>query len=209
MASIPLYYHSVCVTNLLMRTIFALALFLAPFTALAFGPCNQTSPEGVSYLPSVRACGGKAAIVTFGKYVNAFSAVVRDCNNNDRDPCNKGVTSCASNYSSPFKAQKVLSGVIKSKGHNKSAKIFCLKESGSSNIYKLVRRMTIKLRNPVTSPSHVLKICLSSRTTAKNSIKIVSTHSPRSISSIGYSAVCKNQSYLACSTTYKAICPQY
>jgi hypothetical protein len=134
-----------------IKKIIAFIAFILPFSALAFGPCTDSVPEGVSYLSSIAACGGNAAVVIYGQYFSAFSAVTRNCNNNDRDPCNKGSTSCAPNYSSPSKAQKFFNTVIESKGHQKNARIFCPKEAGSSEVHKLVRRSIIKRIDPMRS----------------------------------------------------------
>ena len=48
--------------------------------------CWQDVSKDVSYRPSVEACGGNAAIITRGRYLNAFSVVVRDRDNKDRWP---------------------------------------------------------------------------------------------------------------------------
>lgn len=193
----------------LLSTVAVIAFLASP--SFAFGPCTNAFPDGVSYLPSVPACRGKAAIAVYGKFINTFSAVVRDCNNDDRDPCNKGPKSCGSNFSSPYKAQSIVNAKIQRAGSERiqSARLFCLKERGDSAIYKLVRRITIKLVDPVRKPSDVAKICLKTRTSAVRPLTILETGAPRSIASTGYSAVCKSQPYLACSVSYANICPSY
>ncbi len=187
----------------------SIALLLFVPSAMAFGPCKSKMPVGISYLPEVEVCGGKAAIVLTGKYYGSFSAVVRDCNNNDRDPCHPGVGSCGTNQSSPFKVQKVVNAVVLDGGKTKRARIQCLKEKGDSEVYKLVRRTTIKLRNPIRSDKDIVKICLRSRIKAVNDVQIVSTSTERPASNEGYNSACKTQGYLNCDYSYQAICPQY
>ena len=177
--------------------------------ALAFGPCSYNMPQEVSYLPEVPACGGNAAVIVRGRYYNAFSIVVRDCNNNDRDPCHTDAQSCGTNQSSPFKTQKVVVARVLRNRKTSLAKIHCLKERGSSEVYKLVRRITIKLRNPARSPYDIAKICLRTRTIALHPVEIISVLSERKSPLFGYSAVCSTQGYLNCSIAYADICPNY
>jgi hypothetical protein len=47
--------------------------------AYAFGPCQARMPVNMSYMPSMQVCNGKAAMVVSGKFYNAFSIVLRDC----------------------------------------------------------------------------------------------------------------------------------
>jgi|GEM_PF-5331584 len=158
-------------------------------------------PAGVSYLPSVSQCDGKAAIVLSADLKNSFSVVVRACDNGDRDPCYNylGERSCGTNASSPFKVQKTIDAIIERQGVQSSAKIHCLKETGSSKVYKMVRRLTIKRVNPVRNPSRdVYKICLPSRTRAFNDITIVSTGNEKLAGNTGFNAACLSQKYLGC-----------
>lgn len=167
-------------------------------------------PEGMSYLPSVPVCNGKAAVVLAGRYFNSFSVVVRDCNNNDRDPCHTHIGSCGTNQSSPFKVQKIYQATILDKGRKKRAKVHCLREAGNSNVYKLVRRITVKLRNPAPRPQDIAKVCLRTRTRAVRAVTIVSTWGGRAVGSAdGYTAACRTQGYLNCSIEYEDICPKY
>lgn len=191
--------------------LFVAAFFLSFGTSsvFAFGPCSPVFPEGLSYLPAAEQCGGDAAVVVWGRYRRAFSVVVRDCNNNDRDPCNKSEASCASNDSSPFKANKILSARIMRKNKEIPARVFCLNEPGTSEVYKLVRRITIKLRNPVRSDADVAKICLRTRVNAVRAVEILSSALEQKVGKNGYSAVCEAQPYLNCSIAYADICPQY
>ncbi len=188
-----------------------LVVCLSPTASFAFGPCSKVVPDGVSFLPSVRECGGKAAVAVYGKFKNSYSVVVRDCNNDDRDPCNKGPESCGSNFSSPYKAQKIVPVKLQKVGTSRvqPGKLFCLKERGNSEIYKLVRRITIKLVNPVRKPADLPKICLSSRTKATRPVTILESGSARSVASTGYTPVCDSQRYLACDISYANICPKY
>lgn len=192
--------------------IIAVGLILLLSTpSFAFGPCSNIVPEGVSFLPSVDECGGKAAVAVYGKFKNSYSVVVRDCNNDDRDPCNKGASSCGSNFSSPYKSQKIVPVKLQKVGSNRlqAGRLFCLKERGDSAVYKLVRRITIKLVNPVRRPADLPKICLKSRTKATRPVTIVESAAARNIASTGYTSVCKTQRYLACDVSYANICPQY
>jgi hypothetical protein len=191
---------------LLVLSVFA----VSTSTAFAFGPCMPYMPTGMSYLPSVPVCNGKAAIVLSGKYFNSFSAVVRDCNNNDRDPCHTNVGSCGTNASSPFKVQAKYEARIKEGKKTKRARINCLKEAGDSYVYRLVRRITVKLRNPARLPSDIAKVCLKTRTKAVRPVEILSTWGGRSVLGLeGYTPACRTQGYLDCSLAYADICPTY
>jgi hypothetical protein len=198
-------------SSILLGALAAIFGVLMAANAYAFGPCTDRVPDGLSYLPSVQACGGRAAIVVYGKFRNSFSAVVRDCNNDDRDPCNKGPQSCGSNFSSPYKAQSIVPVRLQRVGSTRvqAGRLFCLKERGDSEVYKLVRRMTIKLVDPVRKPSDVAKVCLKTRTRAVRPVRIVDVAPARSIASTGFSAVCESQRYLACNISYERICPRY
>ena len=195
----------------MLSTKYVLPLYLVtiPNLAFAFGPCTNDFPKEISWLPNVTECGGKAAVVVFGEFYKSFSVVVRDCNNDDRDPCNKGPSSCGSNASSPYKAQSIIRAKVKQGTRVRDARLFCLKESGDSEIYKLVRRITIKLKDPVTSSKDVAKVCLKTRVRAVNKVEIISTSVSKDISSTGYSRVRAAQPYLACSVKYEDICPSY
>ena len=173
--------------------------FALPQSAHAFGPCTRSFPDNVSYIPELNECGGKAAIILSGSLKNAFSVVVRACDNGDRDPCYKNADSCGTNYSSPFKVQQTIPATINREGKVSSATIHCLKEKGNSSVYRMVRRMTIKRVNPVRDTSKdVLKICLSSRIRAFNPVTIVSTGTPSGVGNTGYNAACATQKYLGC-----------
>lgn len=191
--------------------IFVAAAFsaLSGQVAHAFGPCTNAFPEGLSYSPSVEACDGKAAVILFGPLRNSFSAVVRDCNNNDRDPCHSGEKSCATNASSPFKAVKIVRGKVLRNDRQYDATIHCMRERGDSEVYKLVRRITVKKVNPVRKSSDVLKVCLRTRTSPVRPVTIVSTTSFRIPGNTGFNNACSTQGYLNCSIAYSDVCPAY
>jgi hypothetical protein len=155
-------------------------------------------------------CDGKAAIILSQSLRNSFSVVLRACDNGDRDPCYKNADSCGTNASSPFKVQKTIQATINREGEIMPAKIFCLKERGDSNVYRMVRRMTIKRVNPVRNPTKDLfKICLSSRIRARNPVTIVSTGTISGVGNTGYNASCATQRYLGCdiNAAVNRICP--
>lgn len=187
-----------------------LACFGLAQSAYAFGPCSRLFPDDVSYLPELNECGGKAAIILADTLKNSFSVVVRMCDNGDRDPCNKGLNSCGTNASSPFKVQKKIQAVINREGTLYPATIHCLKERGDSTVYRMVRRMTIKRVNPVrNTATDVLKICLPSRTRARNPVTIVSTGRVTRPGNTGYTPACDTQKYLGCdlNAALNKICP--
>ena len=189
-----------------------LVVLLVSANLFAFGPCDKVFPDGVSYSPSETLCDGKAAIIVYGKFANSYSAVVRDCNNDDRDPCHKTAKTCAANSASPYKAQTVWKAVIfdPRKNIERKGQVFCLKERGDSQVYKLVRRITIKLQNPISNPNQIAKICLNTRTKAVRPVTILSTYGFKDRRGVGYSAnVCRTQGYLNCNISYSKICPKY
>lgn len=178
--------------------------------AYAFGPCSRVFPEDVSYIPELNECGGKAAIILSDKLKNSFSVVVRACDNGDRDPCYRNADACGTNASSPFKVQKTIEATINREGTLYPATIHCLKERGDSSVYRMVRRLTIKRVNPVRDVNKdVFKICLSSRTRARNPVNIVSTGRVSGVGSTGYNASCATQKYLGCdlNAVLARVCP--
>jgi hypothetical protein len=183
---------------------------VSPRNALAFGPCATTFPKEVSYIPELAQCGGKAAIILSGKLKNAFSVVVRACDNGDRDPCHKNADSCGTAQSSPFKVQKTIDARIMQGGEEVPAKIHCLKEKGTSSVYRMVRRLTIKRVDPVRNPrTDVFRICLPSRIRARNPVVITRTGAVVKAGGTGYNANCRTQHYLGCDLdeALKRICP--
>ncbi len=174
-------------------------------SAQAFGPCLKKMPKEVSYIPKLAQCGGKAAVVVAGSFYNSFSIVARDCANGDRDPCHRQIGGCGTNASSPFKVQKIINASVVPLGAGPKveavpANIHCLKEAGDSLVYKLlVRRITIKLRNPARNPNDIAKICLPSRAKAINPIEIRRVGAARGINdSLGITRACYTQGYLNC-----------
>lgn len=127
------------VFTLMTSLLIILAPTISPAKASAAQPaCMQRVPPTVKYRPSLPQCGGKAAVILSGKYLRAFSVVVRDHKGNDRDPLNP---ECAENLCSPFKEHHRL--------RLSGANVHCLGASGDSQVYKTVRRVTIKKTNPV------------------------------------------------------------
>lgn len=120
----------------------------------------------VQYRPSVKQCGGNAAVVLSGRYIHAFSVVVRDRVNRDRFPSWPGFNGCSQSQfeaglskCSAFKVQKVLA--VSSKNGN--AEVHCLGASGYSKLFRAVTRMTIKLKDvPGSSSDPLERLCLSS-----------------------------------------------
>jgi hypothetical protein len=131
-----------------------------------FKPCVCPSQvtKAVQYRPAVKECRGNAAIILSRKYLNAYSAVVRDYENKDRWPP-QGVNGCSSyerdilglNKCSVFKVQKVV-GV---EDENDDAEIQCLGASGYSTLFRRVSRITIKLRDvPNSNADPLERLCL-------------------------------------------------
>jgi hypothetical protein len=135
----------------------------------AFKPCVCAADvsRDMIYRPAVRECNGNAAIALFGRYRNAFSAVVRDRENKDRwPPAGSGFGGCSfeeanavapPNSCSAFKAQEVLRvGSGRSVG-----RIHCLGASGFSTIFSRVARVTIKIADdPTSSNDPIARLCL-------------------------------------------------
>lgn len=134
--------------------------------------CARDVTKLVQYRPAVRECGKKAAIILSGRYLNAFSAVVRDYENKDRWPA-AGANGCtayerdvlALNKCSVFKTQKVI-GVENDKG---DAHVLCLGASGYSKLFSRVRRITVKLADvPNSSNDPIARLCLKGPTKPLN-----------------------------------------
>lgn len=132
----------------------------------AFKPCvcPRDVTAKVQYRPSVKECGGAAAIILSGKYLSAFSAVVRDYENKDRWPVN-GTSGCTPyethvlglNKCSVFKVQKTV-GV---EDPTADAEIHCLGASGYSTLFRRVTRITIKIADiPGTTDDPLARLCL-------------------------------------------------
>ena len=126
--------------------------------------CPSNVSKLVQYRPAVRECRGRAAIILSRKYLNAYSAVVRDVENKDRWPP-QGVNGCSSyerdvlglNKCSVFKVQKVI-GVEDAVA---DAEIHCLGASGYSSLFRRVSRITIKLKDvPNSNEDPLERLCL-------------------------------------------------
>lgn len=131
-----------------------------------FAPCvcAKDVSRRVQYRPSVKECGGNAAIILSGKYVDVFSVVVRDWENKDRWPV-EGVNNCTAferdtlglNKCSVFKVQKVI-GASHPKG---DAEVHCLGASGYSPLFRRVVRITAKLQDvPGSNKDPLERLCL-------------------------------------------------
>jgi len=122
--------------------------------------CVPPVPE-VGYRPSLFECNGNAAILLRGSFRSAYSVVVRrDGQFNDRDPLNP---SCATNRCSPFKVQKRI--------ELPEYEVNCLGETGYSDNYTQVNRISIKFRADISNaldPSQFQQYCLNSRTSDLN-----------------------------------------
>ena len=130
--------------------------------------CWQDATKRVMYRPSVRECGGKAAIILHGTYAGAFSAVLRNRENADRIPnpaiqtvngCTKALASSAAppNKCSLFKAQKV----IKTSDDRGNVAVHCMGTKGTSSFGMTARRITIKLADvPNATTDPLVRVCL-------------------------------------------------
>ena len=126
--------------------------------------CAKDVSNLVQYRPAVKECGGKAAIVLSGKYLDVFSVVVRDNQNKDRWPA-EGINGCSEferdtlglNKCSAFKVQKII-GVSNRQGE---AAVHCLGASGYSPLFKNVVRITAKLADvPNANTDPLERLCL-------------------------------------------------
>lgn len=140
----------------------------------AFKPCvcPKDVTKLVQYRPAVKECKGRAAIILSGKYLNSYSAVVRDYENKDRWPP-QGINGCSAferdtlglNKCSAFKVQEVLP--IENEAAD--AEIHCLGASGYSTLFKKVSRITIKLADiPGSNSDPLVRLCLAGSTEALN-----------------------------------------
>jgi hypothetical protein len=133
----------------------------------AFKPCvcPKDVPTLVQYRPSVRECGGNAAIILSGKkYMSIYSVVVRDWENKDRWPP-QGANGCTSyetnvlglNKCSVFKVQQILSA----ENEVRDAEVHCLGASGYSPLFNRVSRMTAKFKDiPNSTADPLARWCL-------------------------------------------------
>jgi hypothetical protein len=132
----------------------------------AFRPCvcPRDVTKLVQYRPAVRECNNNAAIILSGRYLTAYSAVVRDWENKDRWPV-EGINGCSAferdtlglNKCSAFKVQDV----VNVEDEAADAEIHCLGASGYSALFRRVSRITIKLRDvPGSNTDPLERLCL-------------------------------------------------
>lgn len=134
--------------------------------------CPRDVTKLIQYRPSVKECGGKAAIVLSGRYLSAFSAVVRDQENRDRWPL-QGINGCSAyerdtlglNKCSAFKVQKIISV----ENENGNAEVHCLGASGYSGLFRRVSRITVKLADsPNSTNDPIARVCIAGPTLPLN-----------------------------------------
>jgi len=139
--------------------------------------CAADVTKLVQYRPSIAQCGKKAGIVMSGKYLSAFSVVVRDRENRDRWPIQfpatgRGYGGCTLAQAktglarcSAYKVQKI----IKVSNENGNAEVHCLGQSGYAPLMKGISRITIKLKDvPGSNADPLERLCLKNATTALN-----------------------------------------
>lgn len=126
--------------------------------------CARDVSNSVQYRPAVKECGGQAAIILSGRYLDVFSVVVRDTQNKDRWPA-QGINGCSEferdtlglNKCSAFKVQKTLAV----SNRNGDAEVHCLGASGYSKLFRNVQRITAKLQDkPNASDDPLERLCL-------------------------------------------------
>ncbi|MCO6429610.1 MAG: hypothetical protein J5J00_02030 [Deltaproteobacteria bacterium] len=135
-----------------------------------FEPC--VCPSHVSrhaqYRPAVKECGDNAAIILSGRYLNVYSAVVRDNENRDRWPLSD-FGNCSDyerdvlglNKCSAFKVQERFG--VEDDSSKGDAEVHCLGASGYSSLFNRVTRMTVKLADdPNSSNDPLVRWCLKS-----------------------------------------------
>lgn len=126
--------------------------------------CANDVSRYAHYRPALAECGGNAAVILRGKYLDVYSVVVRDRENRDRWPtsnfggCTKferdtlGLNKC-----SAFKVQETIK---RGTGKNKM-KIHCLGASGYSSLFGDVVRITAKLSDtPNSNKDPLVRWCL-------------------------------------------------
>lgn len=126
--------------------------------------CAPHVSKLVQYRPSIAQCGKNAGVVFSGRYLHAFSVVVRDRLNRDRFPERPGFNGCsAGQYSaglakcSAFKVQKI----IRVNNENGDAEVHCLGASGYSSLYRAATRITVKLKDvPGGHTDPLERLCL-------------------------------------------------
>lgn len=135
--------------------------------------CWQDVAREMRYRPAVAECGGNAAVVLRGKYLDIFSVVVRDDANRDRWPAS-GFNGCSPEVAtaksppascSAFKVQdrfRVEEG-------GRTVEVHCFGASGYSSLFKRVVRVTGKLGDdPKGTNDPLVRWCLRSPTRPLN-----------------------------------------
>lgn len=131
-----------------------------------FAPCVcwYDVAREMRYRPSVRECGGSAAVILSGKYLSVFSVVVRDSENRDRWPTS-GYGGCSYyerdvlglNQCSAFKVQKK----IRLNSDRGDSIVHCLGASGYAKLFNRVVRVTAKLSDaPDSNKDPLVRWCL-------------------------------------------------
>lgn len=127
--------------------------------------CAYDVPSSVRYRPAVAECNGKAAAILSGRLLDSFSIVVRDSQNRDRWPeagsgyggCNASLAS-SENPPNSCSAFKVQDKFLIADG---SARVYCFGESGYSDLFRDVVRLTVKLNDvPGSNDDDIERYCL-------------------------------------------------
>lgn len=122
--------------------------------------CVPPVPQ-VGFRPSLFECNGNSAVLMRDALRNNYSVVVRrDGQFNDRDPQNP---TCGTNQCSPYKTQKRI--------ELPDYQVNCLGDSGFSETYLGVKRISVKFSARVTNSadeSQFQQYCLNSKTTSLN-----------------------------------------
>jgi hypothetical protein len=139
--------------------------------------CAPDVTKLIQYRPSIAQCGKRAGVVMSGRYLTAFSVVVRDRDNRDRWPiqfpatgtgyggCTLAQARAGLGKCSAFKVQKI----IKVKNENGDAEVHCLGQSGYHPLMKGISRMTVKLKDvPGSNADPLERLCLRGPTTPLN-----------------------------------------
>lgn len=128
--------------SILSALLVNVSFYVSTSHAVSGSGCVPAVPE-IGYRPSVLECNGNAAILLRGRYRNAYSVVVRrNGQYNDRDPHN---TSCGTNRCSPYKVQKRI--------ELPEYEVNCLGDSGYSDYFVPVTRISVKFTAQVTNSS--------------------------------------------------------
>ena len=148
------------ITKILFSFVLSVILFEQNLFAVNGERCVPATSD-VGYRPSLFECNGNAAILLRGKLRNNYSVVVRTIGQfNDRDPKNP---SCGTNRCSPYKTQKRI--------ELPEYQVNCLGDSGFSDYFNTVTRISIKFTALVSNPtdsSQFEQYCLDDKQSALN-----------------------------------------